>query len=88
MWFKNWTNLFTNQDNSSVLDKMRNINPIYIPRNHLVEKAINLANEGDYSFFNELNKNLESPYKKNLDDDIYSMPPTEDELVEQTFCGT
>tara|TARA_B100000945_G_C20399379_1_gene606532 strand:- start:186 stop:1637 length:1452 start_codon:yes stop_codon:yes gene_type:complete len=88
MWFKNWTNLFTNQDNSSVLDKMRNINPIYIPRNHLIEEVIELANQGDFSLFHEFNKVLESPFSLQKNKEKFSLAPNENQIVFQTFCGT
>ena len=88
MWFKNWTNLFTNQDNSSVLDKMRNINPIYIPRNHLIEEVIELANQGDFSLFHEFNKVLESPFSLQKNKEKFSVVPNENQIVFQTFCGT
>ena len=88
MWFKNWTNLFTNQDNSSVLDKMRNINPIYIPRNHLIEEVIELANQGDFSLFHEFNKVLETPFSLQKNKEKFSSVPNENQIVNQTFCGT
>ena len=88
MWFKNWTNLFTNQDYSSVLDKMRNINPIYIPRNHLIEEVIELANQGDFSLFHEFNKVLESPFSLQKNKEKFSLAPNENQIVFQTFCGT
>ena len=88
MWFKNWTNLFTNQDYSFVLDKMRNINPIYIPRNHLIEEVIELANQGDFSLFHEFNKVLESPFSLQKNKEKFSLAPNENQIVFQTFCGT
>ncbi|MEC9283270.1 MAG: YdiU family protein [Bdellovibrionota bacterium] len=67
---------------------LRGINPFYIPRNHLVQKAIDKAYLGDYSFFNEFNKVLMEPYTDRGIDSVFSRPAEGNERVEKTFCGT
>jgi uncharacterized protein YdiU (UPF0061 family) len=63
-------------------------NPALIPRNHRIEQAIAAAVGGDFAPFERLTEALRRPY----DDDPASAdlrrPPTEDEAVRQTFCGT
>ena len=68
-----------------VMDK---INPLYIARNHQVEKAIELASEGDLSIFHEMNKVLKNPFTYQPELDRYSLPPRAEEEVKATFCGT
>ena len=67
---------------------MQNKNPLFIPRNHLVEKAINNAVEkGDFSMTNDLIKVLKKPfeYKENFN---LSEPPKPNQDIKNTFCGT
>jgi serine/tyrosine/threonine adenylyltransferase len=67
---------------------LNTVNPEYIPRNHMIEKVIALANEGDLSLFEDLCKVLRNPYHKILGKEIFAAPPNENEIVRQTFCGT
>jgi uncharacterized protein YdiU (UPF0061 family) len=41
---------------------MDKVNPSFILRNYLLEEAIRLANNGDFSKVNELLKQAETPY--------------------------
>ena len=63
-------------------------NPIYIPRNHLVESALAAAESGDYAPFCTLRDVLASPYtrRKGLED--YEHPPLKVDTEYRTFCGT
>ncbi len=68
---------------------MRANNPVYIPRNHLVEEAIAAAvNEDDFTLFETLLAVLEAPYEEKPGRERYAVPPRPDEIVHQTFCGT
>ena len=68
--------------------KYTNINPIIIPRNHIIEKIINDAYKEDFSSLIEFNEVLKKPYEKNTINKKYTKPPKENEKVFQTFCGT
>ena len=47
--------------------KMKNKNPLVIPRNHLVEKAINEAIEKyDFSMMNDLVEVSKKPFEPNI----------------------
>ena len=63
-------------------------NPIYIPRNHLVESALSAAESGDYTPFCTLRDVLANPYtrRKGLED--YEHPPLKVDTEYRTFCGT
>jgi len=70
------------------LAAMRSINPLYVPRNHLVEKAIQAALKGDLSVFDELMTVLARPFDAQDGRDAFARPPAPEEVVHQTFCGT
>ncbi|MCJ8238525.1 protein adenylyltransferase SelO [Peteryoungia algae] len=67
---------------------MEAINPALIARNHRIEEAIAAAIYGDYSFFHRLVDALATPYAEDPDTADLRLPPTPDERVTRTFCGT
>lgn len=69
--------------------RMYKANPVFIPRNHLVEQAIHAATyENDLAPFHQLVELLEAPHTYRADFNTYATPPRPDEVVRQTFCGT
>jgi len=67
---------------------MASTNPVVIPRNHQVERAIQAAFQGDFCIFNELRQVLAEPFTTQPGLAHYSEPPEVHERVAQTFCGT
>jgi uncharacterized protein YdiU (UPF0061 family) len=68
---------------------MRAVNPAYIPRNHIVEQVIQAAvSAGDFGPFEDFLDVLSRPYEDQPGRERYALPPTPDERVLQTFCGT
>lgn len=68
---------------------MRMANPAFIPRNHMVEKALSAAVNGqDYQPFEELLEVVSHPYQDRADLERYATPARPEECVQQTFCGT
>ena len=69
-------------------EELNATNPALIPRTHRIEQAIQAAVRGDHDLFHRLNKAYLSPY--DLQDDALDLtrPPSEEEVVPQTFCGT
>ncbi|MGB3246398.1 MAG: protein adenylyltransferase SelO family protein, partial [Sulfitobacter sp.] len=65
---------------------MADANPAIIPRNHRIEAMINAAVAGDMAPFERLMTALATPFKE-TDTDL-QRPPTQDEIVPATFCGT
>lgn len=64
-------------------------NPALIPRNHRVEQALRAAVEqADLGPFESLLHALERPYEDRAELLDYSQPPSDDERVLRTFCGT
>jgi uncharacterized protein YdiU (UPF0061 family) len=68
---------------------MRAVNPAFVPRNHRIEAAIVAAQtNSDFSLFEELVQVLATPFADQPQFSRYTEPPTPDEVVHQTFCGT
>jgi len=70
------------------LESMRRVNPIFIPRNHRVEEAIQGALRGDYAAFERLNAVLARPFEEQPEHAELERPAEPGERVERTFCGT
>lgn len=89
-FLKLWRNRITQEskDLSGIKAAMESVNPLYIPRNHQVERAIKAAENGDLKIFHELNKVLQKPFTYQAELDRYSLPPMPEEEVKATFCGT
>ena len=64
------------------------VNPVVIPRNHQVERAIQAAFKGDYSVFDAFRQVLAEPFSDQAGAAEYSRPPLPTERVQMTFCGT
>jgi serine/tyrosine/threonine adenylyltransferase len=68
---------------------MRMASPAFIPRNHLVEAALNAAVERqDFQPFEELLDVVSRPYENRPDLERHATPARPEERVSQTFCGT
>jgi uncharacterized protein YdiU (UPF0061 family) len=68
---------------------MRAINPLYLPRNHLVEAALHAAVQaGDYGPFEELLGVIVKPFAHRDGLERFTLPARPEERVLATFCGT
>jgi uncharacterized protein YdiU (UPF0061 family) len=80
------------QDSQSSTERqaqMYRANPVFIPRNHLVEAAIAAATDrDDLDVFHQLVDVLENPHQYSADLALYATPPEPEQVVNQTFCGT
>ena len=63
-------------------------NPVYIPRNHVIEKIITESLENDFNRFHAFNKCLSNPFEENKEYTEFSKAPLDNEKVLETFCGT
>jgi uncharacterized protein YdiU (UPF0061 family) len=68
--------------------RIRRVNPMYIPRNHLVEEALRAAEVEDFRPFEELMDVLARPFVDLPGRERYAMPARPEESVTKTFCGT
>ena len=85
-WKKNWQERVKNKE---YLKTMINTNPVLIPRNYLVEEALNEAEtKGKLNKFNDLNKAISSPYHIEKVNIKYLITPSKTNIPYKTFCGT
>jgi uncharacterized protein YdiU (UPF0061 family) len=69
--------------------RMMRVNPIYIPRNHMVEAALNAAvMREDLGPFEELLDAVMQPYEERAGWERFAAPARPEERVTATFCGT
>ena len=89
-WLGRWREMLAGKNASQVAVSMRSINPLYIPRNHLVEQALDAANnEGDLSEFEQLLEAVQQPFERRVQWDHYATPAPQDFTENyRTFCGT
>lgn len=89
-WYSRWQARVAKNKQSldSSLALMRTSNPVVIPRNHKVEQVLDAATNGDLHPLKDLLAALQAPYKYNSNLKPYQSPPTPEEKVCQTFCGT
>lgn len=69
-------------------DRMDRVNPVYIPRNHLVEEALAAATGGDLEPLNRLLEAVRAPYEERPGLERYAEGAPEDFGKYMTFCGT
>ena len=85
-WKKNWKKRVKSKE---YLKTMININPVLIPRNYLVEEALNEAETNNkLDKFNDLNRAISSPYQLKNVHIKYLMTPSKTNIPYKTFCGT
>ena len=69
-------------------DAMDAVNPVYVPRNHLVEEALAAATAGDLDPLHRLLTAVTRPFDERPDLEVYAAPAPQDFGPYQTFCGT
>ncbi len=67
---------------------MDRVNPVYVPRNHLVEEALAAATLGDTAPLERLLDAVGSPYDERPGLERYAEPAPADFGTYRTFCGT
>jgi serine/tyrosine/threonine adenylyltransferase len=89
-WLDRWTTLRDGDARSctGVSDAMDRVNPVYIPRNHLVEEALEAATAGDLAPFERLIDVLADPFSERSGLERYAQPAPPEFGRHQTFCGT
>lgn len=89
-WLATWRERLGTQDESTdeIVERMKAVNPVVIPRNHLVENALEAAvQHEDFEPFHDLVDTLARPFEIPADSN-YMRPPKPEERVVATFCGT
>lgn len=88
VWLSDWRTRLQQSDRDQAVALMKSSNPVFIPRNHRVEEAIQAGYAGDFAPFKRLNQVLQNPFAEQPDFAEYEKAPTPDEVVQATFCGT
>jgi serine/tyrosine/threonine adenylyltransferase len=87
-WCERWEPLL-GDDRETVADAMDRINPVYIPRNHVVEEVLTAASWGDIQAFDDLLDAVTRPFDERPGLERYAAPaPAELAESYRTFCGT
>ncbi|MGZ5395063.1 MAG: protein adenylyltransferase SelO family protein, partial [Mycobacterium sp.] len=81
-WLVRWRSLSPDPEG------MDRANPVYIPRNHLVEETLSAATDGDLTPLEKLLEAISAPYDERHGLQRYSEPAPEDFGKYRTFCGT
>lgn len=90
-WLEKWRARLDREDGdaSSRAEAMDRVNPIYIPRNHKVEEALQAAvQKADLGPFEKLLEVLLNPYEKRDGFEAFAAPAPDDFGRHVTFCGT
>lgn len=90
-WQARWRQRLAGEGNPSeqVAAAMDQVNPIYVPRNHLVEDALAAATAGDMAPFEELLSVVTDPFTERDGLERFSEPaPGNFQRGFKTFCGT
>ena len=90
-WASNWRPRLNQQPGAGQASSaaMRTASPAFIPRNHLVEAALDAAVwRQDFQPFEELLEVVSHPYEDRPDRERYTTPARPEEQVLRTFCGT
>ena len=90
-WKVEWTSELKNAgvDMDSAKKLMLETNPAIIPRNHIIEAAIDEAEiTNNLDAFKEILKVLKNPYSKELDQHILALPRPQGLPPTITYCGT
>ncbi|MCW0212400.1 MAG: YdiU family protein [Pseudonocardia sp.] len=75
-------------DPRGAAEAMDRVNPVYIPRNHLVEEALAAATAGDPLPFERLLEVLARPFETRPGLERYAVPAEAGSGPYRTFCGT
>jgi uncharacterized protein YdiU (UPF0061 family) len=81
-WLERWRAL---GPDAAAMDR---VNPVYIPRNHLVEEALAAATDGDLDPLERLLDAVTAPYDERPGLERYAAPAPQDFGAYRTFCGT
>ena len=90
-WIVNWKKRIEKEGkfDKSLSIRMKKINPLYIPRNHLVEHALHEAlSRENYKPFHKLLNFVTNPFDEIYNGEEYTLPAPITDKPYKTFCGT
>ncbi|MER2060987.1 MAG: protein adenylyltransferase SelO family protein, partial [Niallia sp.] len=89
-WHKAWKERIESQEGGEegAREQMKKHNPVVIPRNHLVEAALDAAEGGNLSVMEELLQMLSQPFAYTKEQIEYGVAPQKVNPAYKTYCGT
>ncbi|MEM6704456.1 MAG: YdiU family protein [Acidobacteriota bacterium] len=88
-WITAWqARLSKEPEATSAGDRIRSVNPLYVPRNEKVEDALRAAEEGDLTPFDRLLERTTAPFERVEGFDDLTEPASPESPPYRTFCGT
>jgi uncharacterized protein YdiU (UPF0061 family) len=89
-WKEKWKErLAVSENREARLAQMKKSNPIYIPRNYLVEEALeNFTRYGDEKLFHSILNVMKNPYTNQKELDFLQIPPQDRDGHYITYCNT
>ena len=90
-WLLKWQERLSYEpeiDSGERAKNMNAANPVYIPRNHKVEEALEAATNGDLDPFKALYERVTTPFDVVDGHDDYASPAPDGGTGYRTFCGT
>lgn len=89
-WIDRWLERVTADggDLTEIAEAMDRVNPVYVPRNHLVEEVLAAGSEGDLSPLRTLLEALAHPFTEHSGFERFAEPAPADGARYVTYCGT
>ena len=90
-WTSNWRTRLHGEarDPVEVATAMDGVNALYVPRNHLVEEALDAATNRDLTPFGRLLEIVTAPFDELAGSERFAEPAPESfDQTFQTYCGT
>lgn len=89
-WLARWRAMFGTVPGVERARAMAQVNPMVIPRNHLVEQALEAATDyDDLGPFERMLAEVRRPFDARDDDNVFIQPASREETANyRTFCGT
>jgi serine/tyrosine/threonine adenylyltransferase len=91
VWARRWRKRLQKEGvaEETVAQAMDRVNPIYIPRNHKVEEALDAAvDQEDLTPFTKLLEVVSQPFDEVAGNEAYAVPAPATDVPYRTFCGT
>lgn len=90
VWLESWQQRLAKENSPEVIQaQMNRVNPLFIPRNHRIQKAIEDAEDrDDFSQVHLLTTLYENPFTEQPEFTDYARAPADEDRVTRTFCGT
>jgi uncharacterized protein YdiU (UPF0061 family) len=90
VWLDRWQKrMKAAEEPATTRQRMKAVNPLFIPRNHRIEQAINAAQQhDDFAPARKLIQVLQTPFTEQPEFAEFANAPKVEERVLQTFCGT